>query len=441
MTRGGRTTDALLFATAFVVTFAKVRFATPLGDIYLSDLSSSLFVLAYLASRIHARDWSVPRAAVVPAAFLAVFLFVFLVGFYNLETVADRDQYVKGLAKFAIHFAFIVVAVAYLARRAVGLYWQTLGWFVAGFTANAAYGALQRVLAETTGHNLDELFLGTLGLYESGGIGVYGIAAGETVYRTNALTLDPNHLGVMLVVPILIVFALYLRTEPGHRLRVPAALLVAFLFLIQLTTLSRSGLLGLGVGFLVLLIPYHHLIARPRVLVPLGGVAALIAAYAVSRSAFVSEVFAARTQTGGSAVSLHFEFYALIRPAFEAHPLFGMGLNTFSTYYEFLTGRTNFGPHSYYVALVTETGIAGALVFLAWLGYLFRRIVDLRRIGRRLAAAGDSAAARVSPLAWGLAAALVGTMAGNVFYLTMQMYYFFVFLLLAVAAPVVFSRR
>jgi hypothetical protein len=47
----------------------------------------------------------------------------------------------------------------------------------------------------------------------------------------------------------------------------------------------------------------------------------------------------------------------------------------------------------------------------------------------------------VQPLAWGLTAALAGTLAANVFYLTMQMYYFFVFLLLAVAAPVVFSRR
>jgi hypothetical protein len=73
--------------------------------------------------------------------------------------------------------------------------------------------------------------------------------------------------------------------------------------------------------------------------------------------------------------------------------------------------------------------------------YVFRRLGVLRRLGRALAVAGDVAGARVQPLAWGLTAALAGTLAGNVFYLTMQMYYFFVFLLLAVAAPVVFSRR
>ena len=45
------------------------------------------------------------------------------------------------------------------------------------------------------------------------------------------------------------------------------------------------------------------------------------------------------------------------------------------------------------------------------------------------------------PLGWGLTAALVGTLAANAFYLTMQMYYFFVLAMLIFAAPVVFGRR
>ena len=50
-------------------------------------------------------------------------------------------------------------------------------------------------------------------------------------------------------------------------------------------------------------------------------------------------------------------------------------------------------------------------------------------------------AARVRPLAWGLTAALVGTMAANVFYLTMTFFFFYAFVLLAVAVPIVFGRR
>ena len=49
-------------------------------------------------------------------------------------------------------------------------------------------------------------------------------------------------------------------------------------------------------------------------------------------------------------------------------------------------------------------------------------------------------AARVRPLAWGCTAALVGTLAANAFYLTMQFYYFYAFVALALAVPVVFAR-
>jgi hypothetical protein len=48
-------------------------------------------------------------------------------------------------------------------------------------------------------------------------------------------------------------------------------------------------------------------------------------------------------------------------------------------------------------------------------------------------------AARVRPLAWGCTAALAGTLAANAFYLTMQFYYFFAFLALALALPIVFA--
>jgi hypothetical protein len=72
---------------------------------------------------------------------------------------------------------------------------------------------------------------------------------------------------------------------------------------------------------------------------------------------------------------------------------------------------------------------------------MFRRLSKLRRIGRALAVAGQPLAARVRPLAWGLTAALVGTLAANAFYLTMQFYYFFALALFVLAAPIVFARR
>ena len=124
----------------------------------------------------------------------------------------------------------------------------------------------------------------------------------------------------------------------------------------------------------------------------------------------------------------------------ESNPLLGLGLNNFSVYYEFVTGRPDLGPHSFYVAMLVETGLVGTALFAVFLVLMFRRLGAARRIGRALAAARDPLAARVRPLAWGMTAALVATLVANLFYLTMTFYYFYVFAALAVALPVVFGR-
>jgi O-antigen ligase len=121
--------------------------------------------------------------------------------------------------------------------------------------------------------------------------------------------------------------------------------------------------------------------------------------------------------------------------------LLGLGLNNFSVYYQFVTGKTNWGPHSFYVSLIVETGIVGFLLFMVFLRYLFVRLHAARVLGRMLDAARDPLGRRVRPLAWGFTAALAGTLAANFFYLTMQFYYFYGFAALALALPIVFARR
>ena len=96
--------DALLFATVFAITFAKVRWIIGGIDVSISDVTASLFVIAFAISRVGRRDWSVPRTGAVLCAFLLAFLLVYLVGFFNLDTALDRDQFAKGLANFIVHF-------------------------------------------------------------------------------------------------------------------------------------------------------------------------------------------------------------------------------------------------------------------------------------------------------------------------------------------------
>ena len=146
-------------------------------------------------------------------------------------------------------------------------------------------------------------------------------------------------------------------------------------------------------------------------------------------------------QTGGGSTSAHFGVYDFIPNVLLGHPLFGLGFNNFSVYYEFVTGKTNWGPHSFYVALLVETGLVGAAVFVAFLWYLFHRLQRRARSAARWRRRAIPAAARLRPLAWGLTAALVGTLVANAFYLTMTFYYFYVLAMFALACPLVFAWR
>jgi O-antigen ligase len=176
-------------------------------------------------------------------------------------------------------------------------------------------------------------------------------------------------------------------------------------------------------------------------LLPISGVVAVLLYEFVRRPEFFETVFRSRTQTGGGSTSAHFLVYDFVPQILHSHPLFGLGLNNFSVYYAFVTGKDNWGPHSFYVALIVETGVVGTLAFLAFLGYVFYRLRLAIRIGKALALARDWVARRVLPLSWGMTAALVGTMAANFFYLTMQFYYFYAFVMLALSVPIVFGRR
>jgi O-antigen ligase len=306
--------------------------------------------------------------------------------------------------------------------------------------ANAVYGVLQLLYARAGG-NLDGAVLKPL----TGGasaINVYGAVNGASVYRPNALTGDPNHLGIMLLVPLLVLAPVYLRLERGHRLKLWLGLLLAFLLVVELATLSRSGLLGLALGGLLLAVPYRRYVHSRALLYPIAGVVVVLVAVVWSRLHYFETIVRSRVQiSGANGTSAHFGVYDFIPQILHLHPLFGLGLNTFSVYYEFVTGKTNWGPHSFYVSLLVESGLVGTALFAAFLVYVFRRLDAARALGRALSLARDPLAARVRPLAWGLTAALVGTMAANVFYLTMSFYYFYAFAALAVATPAVFARR
>lgn len=430
-----RVTSFFFLASLFCVTFEKIHWNFA-GTVALADVLALLFLAFFVLTTKRAR---VPRTTVVLLGFFAAFLVVYLIGYFNLSDSDALQQWAKGLVKWAIHFSFLAASVVWLARRGRDYYWRALAWFSGGIVANAVYGILQ-LLDARRGGNLDAAVLSPL----TGGasqINLYGIVNGASVFRPNAITGDPNHLGIMLIVPLLVLSPLYLRLERGHPMRKWLMLTVGFLLVVEATTLSRSGLLGLGVGVLILAVPYRRYLASARLLVPVGAASAILLTIVLTRLHYFQVVLGTRVATSGKSESAHFSIYGFIPQVLQSHPLFGLGLNTFSVYYAFVTGKTNWGPHSYFVALIVETGLVGATLFAAFMFWVFRRLHRARDLGRALAAAGDPLAARVRPLAWGFTAAIAGTIAANAFYLTMQFYYFYALIALALAVPVVFAQR
>jgi O-antigen ligase len=429
-----RVVTGLFFASLFVATFEKVhwRFA---GQIGINDIATILFLIAYVSTERR----PLPRTSAIVLGFFAVFALVYLGGYWSIETKQGLDQFVKGMVKFIIHWGFIVAAVGCLAQRGERFFWRALGWFTVGFVANAVYGILE-LLSALAGHNLDNLVLAPL----TGGaskINIFGAINGQNIYRVNALTGDPNHFGVMLVIPLLMLTPLYLRLPRRHRFKLPLAVTLAFLLLVDFATLSRSGGVGLIVGALVLVFPYRRFFRTRQFLVPLGALAVILLGVLYTHKHFFSVLLRERVSTQGSSANAHFAVYGFIGDVLHMHPLLGLGNNNFSVYYEFVTGKTNFGAHSYWVAVIVESGLLGLVLWIAFLRYVFVRLLAGRRLGRLLDRVRDVEGSRVRPLAYGMTAALIGTIAANFFYLTMQFYYFYAFLAFALALPVVFAGR
>ena len=433
-----RFADFALFGMLFTATFEKLYWSVG-GKWNITDVFALLFVVAYLAERFRTGDGRWPRTSVIVIAFFAAFLLVYLTGFYNLETKQALDQFIKGMGKFVLHFAFVAFAIDYIWRRSERMYWRALGWFCGGVAVNALYAILQ-LAARQAGHNLDSFLVKPLTGHETSAE-LYGAVNGTGVYRANGLATDPNHLGIFIVVPVLVLAPLYVRLERGHRLRTPLGILLGLLLVAELATFSRSGVLGLIAGAVVLAVPYRRFLLSRALLAPLAVVAVAVLAVLAKHRHYASTILRSRLQHGDTSTSAHFGVYNFIPQILHSHPLFGLGFNNFSVYYEFVTGKTNWGPHSFYVALMVETGLIGTALFAIFLWWIFLRLGAGRKLGRTLAAANDPLAARVRPLAWGLTAALVGTMAANVFYLTMTFFFFYAFVLLAVAVPIVFGRR
>lgn len=420
-----RLLDLLFVGTMATLTWESV-FWHVAASLTLSNLLTLAFVAGFVIDRIARRDARLHPAVYTLAGFAMAFAAVYLAGYFDLANHDALVYWVKGILVWIVHFAFLICGVAHLVRRGRPLLLRALRWFLLGVLINCAYGVLQLAAQVGAGINLDRLVLAHLTSDGAHGLNLYGKVGSSSVYRLNALTTDTNHLGVMLCAPLLVGLAHYLGA-PRRRRRLGLALLV--MLGCQALTLSRSGALGDVVGLVVLYPMARGHLPRPRTLVIAIGSLAMAAAVAISSSHYLSTVVGSRLAVSSSDNSAHLLFYQLVPPALEPNPLFGMGVNTFAVFFQFITGRADFGAHSIWVTVIVETGMVGFSLYLAFLGYLVTSAWRVRR----------AADAEIGRLGLGFVAALVGTAAANFFYLTMTFDYFFASCVLVVGAAALFG--
>ena len=139
----------------------------------------------------------------------------------------------------------------------------------------------------------------------------------------------------------------------------------------------------------MLALAFRRQLWRRELLIPVVVLALAGRVVVVAKRDQLQQVLDSRLQTGDRSSRIHTDLYDLIPPVLEAHPALGLGLNNFAVYYEFQTGKTDFGPHSFYIAVLTETGLIGGALYLAFIAWIVARLLVLIRAGRRaLAAAG-----------------------------------------------------
>ena len=160
----------------------------------------------------------------------------------------------------------------------------------------------------------------------------------------------------MLCVPILLLlpFALRAGVRSRHWPR-PGRVCWRSSSAVEVLTLSRSGLLGLACGLLVLAWPLRRQLLQPRFVAPVAGALGLLA-LALASSSYVRQAVRSRVTLSDNPPRSTSSSSGSCSRCSTRTRCFGLGLNTFSVYYQFLTGKTNWGPHSLDIALLDETG-------------------------------------------------------------------------------------
>ena len=142
-------------------------------------------------------------------------------------------------------------------------------------------------------------------------------------------------------------------------------------------TNSRSALMGFMVAMLVVFFMcyYRKLISTKTVM--------LLALVGLLLSPLIITKIYSQMSTRPETVSVRFDHWRVGLQLVTLNPVMGTGLNT-STYVRIKEGIGNLSPtenlHNYYLVIISETGVLGALLYFGFFSYIFYRAVRLTNL-------------------------------------------------------------
>ncbi len=265
---------------------------------------------------------------------------------------------------------------------------HTLTWVVVPAALMVFSQSIVGILQVLRQHSLGLDWLHELSLDPSwNGVSVVWTAASRSL-RAYGLTDHPNILGGLLALGLIFMVIWYLR-ESQERWRPLAAGLFALGSIALLVTFSRSAYLGLALGLLLIAgwLWYSHRRQAFIGLVMLGaGSLVLLAPFLWQNAANLGVRFGYQNSfttltAENQAINERLLLMATGGAIFSAHPLIGVGVGAFpvALYQADPTYALNFQPpHVVLIDVAAETGILGALAYLAlelfpWAYMILRR--------------------------------------------------------------------
>jgi hypothetical protein len=310
-------------------------------------------VIGWLAADYLRADWIVGLvAAFVLVGFAAALRSASQYGMTGMQLVISLAY----LGRWVVYFAVYLVVINVVSADGLLPLWSTLEGMILAF---AAFGILQAIFLP----HFAQLVYPDSRLY---------IDWDEQGHRLVSTVLEPNIAGSLIMIVLLVQLAQLANGE-----RVPSWK-PFLLFAALIATLSRSSMLGLAVGG-VLIVSVRGISRR---MMRFGIALGVLLLAAIPKLIMWAEHFGKLSLSDASAMSRVVNWLRALR-IWADHPVFGIGFNTYGyvaeRYGAVRSGSFSFSSDGGLLFIAVMTGLVGLLLYVGVLVLVLRRCRSIWR--------------------------------------------------------------